>query len=153
IRADLKQMADSKTLQIRSLDDLDAMTISFEGKVATVKAEVTPGGAMFLRFNDAGWAGDAREKFEKQFKAVFGLPLNRLIDPMRLDMGGVRVVAHLLTIVDQDDVQPYQQEQFNLLVDEGILDVKPKPARVCKSLICRPKKPVADETILACPRC
>jgi len=153
IRADLKQMVESKTLQLRSLDDLDTMTVSFEGKVAIVKVEVTPGGAMFLQFNDAGWAGHIRETFEKQFKYVFGLPLNRLIDPMRLGMGGVRVVAHLLTIVDQDDVQPYQQEQFNLLVDEGILETESKPARICKSLVCRPKRPVADATILACPKC
>ena len=112
----------------------------------------SPNGASFLQLNDAGWADAQREKFEEHFLRAFGVPVNRLIDPQRFEMGGIRVLANLLTLCDEDDVHAFQQDLFESLVEEGILERRPRPARVCNSLICRPPQPVA-ESVQVCPRC
>jgi len=46
-----------------------------------------------------------------------------------------------------------QCHSYEELIDAGILVCEGKPARVCRSLICRPKKPILDEKILVCTKC
>ena len=153
IRADLKELTDAKALQLRSLDDLTSLTVLYDGKAAQINIEVALGGAAILKFNDAGWTDDQRIKFQEEFLKTFGIPVNKCIDPQKLEMGGVRVVASLLSITDEEDVQPYQQEKYVELLEAGILVVVGKTARVCRSLVCRPKKPILDEKIQVCPKC
>ena len=153
IRADLKELAESKAIQLRSLDDLTSLTVLYDGKAAQIDLEVSLGGAAILKFNDIGWADDQRIRFEDEFLNTFGIPVNRYIDPQKLEMGGVRVIASLLSVTDEEDVQPYQQEKYVELIEAGILVCEGKPARVCRSLLCRPKKPILDEKIVVCTKC
>src|SRR5262249_53398352 len=67
IRADLKELAESKSLQLRSLDDITSLNVLYAGKSATINVEQSPGGAIILKFNDVGWSDELRGKFEEQF--------------------------------------------------------------------------------------
>ena len=142
LKEPLQELLDTKGVQIRSLDDLDSMVVTYEGKRSGDYRRFHRGGAVIFRFDDSGWGNDLREQFEEKFQLAFGIPVNKLIDPERLKMGGVRVIAYLMNVHEEREVQPYQRKRFKSLIEAKILERDRQPAKACTNPLCRARNVV-----------
>ena len=128
---------DAALLDIRGPADISRMTVGFAGRTAEIVTQVQKDGAVRLQFDNAGWLGDIQAEFEDAFLDSFGVPLNRLVDPTVISMGNVGVLAYLLNLHCEEDVQGYQQDSFDYLCEEGYLTRTIRPIRGCRSNFCK----------------
>ena len=128
---------DAALLDISGPADINRLMVGFAGRTAEIVTQVEKDGAVRLQFDNAGWPGDLQAEFEDAFLDSFGVPLNRLIDPTVISMGNVGVLAYLLSVHCEDDVQGYQQDTFDCLCDEGYLTRTTRPARGCRDNFCK----------------
>jgi hypothetical protein len=156
IRRDLSLLSSPEhgLLDIRGVADIESLTLSFKGKRAAVTSHIQKGGAVRLAFDNAGWSAVDEREFQEAFLTTFGLPLNRQIDPSIVALGNVGLIAYLLSIGNVDDVEPYQQEAFDLLCDKGILHRTMHTVTGCQNNLCRERgKPVLDPNRRTCVAC
>jgi hypothetical protein len=150
----LQELLETKGVQIRALDDLESMTLTYEGKQAEITVDSTKSGAVIFRFDDSGWRNSLREEFEEKFELAFGIPVNKLINPERLQMGGVRVIAYLMSIHEEREIQPYQRKRFDSLVKAKILEREPQDAKACNNPLCRARSvAILSEELENCKAC
>lgn len=154
IRSDLEMLRENQTLRPHSLLDLDTIGLAFGGMIAKVSCDLGPGGAFRFVFDNRGWESTLQKNFEAAFKKTFGLPVNQLIDPSKMALGTVGIIAHLLTIKNADGVLPYQRPVYTMLVRDGILLPETADARVCKTSRCALfDKPILSADEVECKRC
>lgn len=134
--------------------DVESITVTFRGQTAHILSEPAKEGAVRFVFETGGWEPSLQAEFEDAFLNTFGIPLNRLLDPSRTVLGTEGVFAHLLGISSEEEVQPYQEDCFETLVERGMLVRKSTRTRMCRNGICdQYKRPVTDETQQVCRKC
>jgi hypothetical protein len=133
----LQLLADQSIVDFRGPADLDYVTFMFKGRRARLETEVVRGGAMRLNFENAGWTPEAQAELEEAVFRTYGLPVNKLVDPGVAGLGYAGVYSHLLRVRTDGEVECYQRECFDELLDAGILRKLPKRIRGCRSGVCR----------------
>jgi len=151
----LNILAENGILDIHGPGDVDQMKLSFRGKIATLTRETTPGGAIRLTFDNAGWDQSVREDFEQAFLQTFGFPVNKRLNPGLIYMGSSGIFSHLLTIRTEGEVEDYHHDCFASLVNEhGILRRTPIEMRGCRSNFCGMNlKGISDPQQTSCRAC
>lgn len=150
IRDDLQQLVSSSLLELHSLDDIEELGITYRERTAKVEFEPQPDGAIRLQLDDTGWNLAARGELEEAFLTAFGVPLNRLVDPQRMALGSVGIIAHLLNVQTPDEIRDYQQEQYKLLTEAELLTEDTRQAKVCRNPLCDAKAPVFNLSAEVC---
>lgn len=154
IRSELEHLSHEGLVEIRGPSDVTSLSVLFRGQSVVVTATTVAGGAVRLTFDDSRWEQGARIDFEQAFFGAFGVPLNRLLDPARTALGTLAVYANLLSLAVEDDVQPYQEDGFQVLLEAGIVKRVPIAMRMCDNNLCPSRNvPVDDPTRTTCLHC
>ena len=154
IREALTTLRDQRLSEIFGPGDIISITVSFRGQTARVHSETVKEGAVRFVFENGGWDPTMQSEFEEAFLESFGVPLNRLLDPAKTVLGTEGVFAHLLSISSENDVQTYEHDCFDILLERGLLIRKATHVRLCRNGICNQyDRPVTDMTQQVCRTC
>lgn len=152
IKEDLEALKTNGTVHSRSVLDIESLAVSFKTQTAKITTETTRGGAVRFCFDNTGWDDTLESEFRPKFEEVFHLPLDRPIDPTRLAMGEEGVFGYLLGIKSQEQVQPFQEDSFDKLVNADILVKKTEHTMNCTKPGCD-QKPITALATEECPKC
>ncbi|MFO0798292.1 MAG: hypothetical protein U0804_12515 [Gemmataceae bacterium] len=154
LREDVARLREAHLVHAESLTDIETVRVSYDTKEAEIGFETDRGGALCLRFNNAGWDEALEGRFKATFQRTFGVPLNKRIDPTKMAAGVIGVIQYLLSIQNEGDVQPFQAKTFQELAERGLLVRRVEPVRQCRNATCTKfEKRAGDQTRAECEQC
>ena len=136
IREDLAACQASGIVQLRSLLDLEQLTLAFGAATATIGVERSRNGYITLTFDNTDWDPTTEDNFREAFRETFDVPLNRPIDPSKMTMGQEGVYGYLLEVKTVDQVLPYQKTAYDELLKTGFLTTRATEVRICRNAKC-----------------
>lgn len=154
IREDLAWLKQTGMVRLRSLADIDAFRVRFEGYEVDVTSVTEKGGAIRFRMNDANLTEQLAASLRSTFSKTFLVPLDQSIDPTLLAMGPTDIYHFLMAGVSESQVQPYQREALGKLLTVGLLKTVEGKVGRCTDLQCPShSKTVSDPMATECPVC
>src|SRR5206468_1102229 len=87
IRDALAHYKEREVLSLRSLSDIESLTLHYDGNEGAVKVNVEKDGTIRFILDNSGWPDDIRGKVKEAFEKTFGIPLDHRINPKPLSMG------------------------------------------------------------------
>ncbi|WP_339748219.1 hypothetical protein, partial [uncultured Rubinisphaera sp.] len=153
LQSDLKHLKESGVIDVRTLEDVKSFTLMLDGKEASIEVIPTKEGAVRFQLNDSGWEDEDLNNLKIEFETVYGIPVNRRIDPQALSLGGIRIVSFLLGCHYEISVEDYQKKLLDELVSDGILRKDTTAHKICGNNLCQNKLPVLDGKQESCPTC
>ena len=154
VREDLEWLRSYQVMRIRSLSEIEGFRMRFDGYEIEVQGIMEKGGAVRFKVNDTGITESVIQTMKKAFERAFFIPLDQSIDPTRLAMGPADIYHFLLSGISDDQVQSYQRDALDNLINLGLLiKVEAKTAHCTNATCPHHSQPVTDEKLSECPGC
>ncbi len=118
----LEALSGSSIVALASPVNIAAMEVEYNQQIIKIETQLTSGGALRFHYQNIGITDSDQRSFEHEFLTTWGVPLNRLLNPDRWQLGSVGIIASILKAKTVEDIEDYQKIAYEHLKDIGIVE-------------------------------